>query len=127
MSFPQPLTVQTGQIHMIFFAVRLDIRVHLRAKRLDMKGIPRDELPKLGELMPKVYLLIPLVTLVVIIMNGMTMARSAIIATLLCIVVSMFNKDNRMNVAGFFKALATGAQNCLSIGIACGVAGIIAP
>ena len=110
----------------ILYFAGIFLQVHLRAKRLDLKGIPREELPKLKELMPKVYLLIPLVTLVAIIMSGMTMARSAIIATLLCIVVSMFNKDNRMTVPGFFKALAGGAQNCLSIGIACGVAGIIA-
>jgi len=110
----------------VLYFTGIFLQVHLRAKRLDLKGIPRNELPKMKELLPKVYLLIPLVTLVAIIMNGMTMARSAIIATLLCIVVSLFNKENRMNVAGFFKALATGAQNCLSIGIACGVAGIIA-
>ena len=64
--------------------------------------------------------------LVAIIMNGFTMSRSAIIATALCIVVSMFNKENRMTIDGFFTALETGARNCLSIGIACGVAGIIA-
>ena len=110
----------------VLYFTGIFLQVHLRAKRLDLKGIPRNELPKMKELLPKVYLLIPLVTLVAIIMNGMTMARSAIIATLLCIVVSLFNKENRMNVPGFFKALATGAQNCLSIGIACGVAGIIA-
>ena len=110
----------------ILYFTGIFLQVHLRAKRLDLKGIPREELPKLGELLPKVYLLIPLVVLVAIIMNGFTMARSAIIATILCIVVSMFNKDNRMTVDGFFTALETGARNCLSIGIACGVAGIIA-
>ena len=110
----------------ILYFAGIFLQVHLRAKRLDLKGIPREELPKLKALLPKIYLLIPLVTLVAIIMNGMTMARSAIIATILCVVVSLFNKENRMDVAGFFKALATGAQNCLSIGIACGVAGIIA-
>ena len=60
------------------------------------------------------------------IMSGRTMARSAIIATGLCIVVSLFNKEQRMTIDGFFNALEAGARNCLSIGIACGVAGIIA-
>ncbi|MEM5781542.1 MAG: TRAP transporter fused permease subunit, partial [Lawsonibacter sp.] len=110
----------------ILYFTGIFLQVHLRAKRLGLKGIPRDQLPKLKKLMPKVYLLIPLVVLVVMIMNGRTMARSAIIATALCIVVSLFNKDNRMTVDGFFTALETGARNCLSIGIACGVAGIIA-
>ena len=110
----------------ILYFTGIFLQVHLRAKRLDLKGIPRNELPKFKELLPKFYLLIPLVVLVAIIMNGMTMARSAIIATALCIIVSLFNKDNRMTIDGFFTALETGARNCLSIGIACGVAGIIA-
>jgi TRAP transporter 4TM/12TM fusion protein len=110
----------------ILYFTGIFLQVHLRAKRLDLKGIPREELPKAKDLLPKVYLLIPLVVLVAIIMNGFTMSRSAIIATALCIVVSMFNKENRMTIDGFFTALETGARNCLSIGIACGVAGIIA-
>ena len=110
----------------ILYFTGIFLQVHLRAKRLDLKGIPRSDLPKFKTLLPKFYLLIPLVVLVAIIMNGMTMARSAIIATVLCIVVSLFNKDNRMTIDGFFTALETGARNCLSIGIACGVAGIIA-
>ncbi|MEA4934583.1 MAG: TRAP transporter permease [Lawsonibacter sp.] len=110
----------------ILYFTGIFLQVHLRAKRLGLKGIPREQLPKLKKLMPKIYLLIPLVVLVAMIMNGRTMARSAIFATGLCIVVSLFNKDNRMTVDGFFTALEAGARNCLSIGIACGVAGVIA-
>ena len=110
----------------ILYFTGIFLQVHLRAKRLGMKGIPRDQLPKVKKLLPKVYLLVPLVALVVMIMGGRTMARSAIVATALCIVVSLFNKDERMTIDGFFTALETGARNCLSIGIACGVAGIIA-
>ncbi len=110
----------------ILYFTGIFLQVHLRAKRLGLKGIPREELPKPKELLPKIYLLIPLVVLVAMIMNGRTMARSAIIATGLCVVVSLFNKDNRMTLGGFINALEAGARNCLSIGIACGVAGIIA-
>lgn len=110
----------------ILYFTGIFLQVHLRAKRLGLRGIPRDQLPKIKNLMPKIYLLIPLIVLVVMIMKGRTMAYSAIFATGLCIVVSLFNKDNRMTVDGFFNALETGARNCLSIGIACGVAGVIA-
>ena len=110
----------------ILYFAGIFLQVHLRAKRLGLKGIPREELPKWKNLWPKLYLLIPLVVLVAMIMSGRTMARSAIIATGLCIVVSLFNKEQRMTIDGFFNALEAGARNCLSIGIACGVAGIIA-
>ena len=102
------------------------LMVHFRAKRLGLRGLPRESLPKFKNLLPKFYLLLPLVVLVVMIIRGFTMSRSAIIATILCIAVSMVDKDHRMNLQGFIKALEAGARNTLSIAVACGIAGIIA-
>ena len=110
----------------ILYFTGIFLQVHLRAKRLDLRGIPREDLPKWRVLWKKLYLLVPLVVLVGMIMHGNTMSRSAIIATILCVIVSLFNKENRMTVNGFFDALENGARNCLSIAVACGVAGIIA-
>ena len=101
--------------------------VHFRAKRLGLKGIPKDQLPKLGKLLiTKGFLLIPLIVLVYMIISGYTMSRSAIIATGLAIVCSLLNKDNRMTITTFFDALENGAKNTLSVAVACAMAGIIA-
>ena len=43
------------------------IAVHLEAKKLGLKGIPRDQLPRIRQLLPKIYLLAPLVLLVVMV------------------------------------------------------------
>ena len=125
------------------------LMVHFRAKRLGLKGLSKDELPHLRHLLPCLYLLIPLVVLVWLIVSGKTMARSAIISTILCIAVALVpylfrfmskrtsektaahlnelaEECHAMDVNTFFSALASGAQNCLSIAIACGIAGIIA-
>ena len=110
----------------VLYFTGIFLMVHLRAKRLGLKGIPREQLPKARKLLPKIYLLIPLVALVYLITSGYTMSRAAIIATLLCIVVSMFNKEHRMTPKKFLDALETGAKNTLSIAVACGIAGIIA-
>lgn len=110
----------------ILYFAGIFLMVHLRAKRLGLQGIPKENLPKLGKLLPKTYLLVPLVALVAMIVNGYTMSRSAIIATILCIVVSMFDKNHRMMPKDIMKALETGARNTLSIATACGIAGIIA-
>ena len=102
------------------------LMVHFRAKRLGLRGLPRESLPKFKNLLPRFYLLLPLVVLVVMIVNGFTMSRSAIIATLLCIAVSMVDQEHRMDLQGLIKALEAGARNTLSIAVACGIAGIIA-
>lgn len=125
------------------------LMVHFRAKRMGLKGLSKEELPKLRSLLPRIYLLAPLAVLVWLIISGKTMARSAIISTILCIVVALFpyafkaiakktsgstserfeelvEECHAMDGKTFFDALANGAQNCLSIAVACGIAGIIA-
>lgn len=103
------------------------ITVHLEAKRLGLKGIAKEDLPKFVPLFIRQgYLLIPLVTLVAMVMMGYTMSRSAVIATLLAILVSILNKSTRMNPTRFVNALETGGKNTLSVAVACGIAGIIA-
>ena len=103
------------------------ITVHLEAKRLGLKGIAKEDLPKFVPLFIRQgYLLIPLVALVAMVMMGYTMSRSAVIATLLAILVSIPNKSTRMNPTRFVNALETGGKNTLSVAVACGIAGIIA-
>lgn len=103
------------------------ITVHLEAKRLGLKGIAKEDLPKFVPLFIRQgYLLIPLVTLVAMVMMGYTMSRSAVIATLLAILVSIPNKSTRMNPTRFVNALETGGKNTLPVAVACGIAGIIA-
>ena len=102
------------------------IAVHLEAKRMGLKGLSRADLPKfLPLVLKKGYLLLPLILLVVMMMKT-TMSLAAIIATAMAIVVSMFNKETRMNLTKFFDALENGARSTLTVGIACAVAGTIA-
>ena len=110
----------------VLYFAGIFIAVHLEAKRMGLKGLSRDQLPKFGKLfVRKGYLLLPLVLLVVMIMKT-TMSLAAIVATVCAIVVSMFSKDTRINIHKFFDALENGARSTLTVGIACAVAGTIA-
>lgn len=103
------------------------IAVHLEALRTGLKGLKKEDLPHFGKLVLRQgYLLLPLVVLIWMVMNGFTMARSAVIATLVAIVVSMFRKETRLTPMGFVNVLENGTKNTISVAIACGVAGIIA-
>lgn len=103
------------------------IGVHLEAKKLGLKGLSKEELPKFGKLViQKGYLLLPLILLVAMVMKGFTMSRAAILATLCAIAVSMVRKETRMTPTLFVDALEGGAKNTISVAIACGVAGVIA-
>lgn len=110
----------------VLYFTGIFITVHLEARKLGLKGIPRELLPKFGKLMLRQgYLLLPLIILVYFIMTR-TMAFAAIVATLIAIIVSMFRKETRLNISRFIEALENGARSTLTVGVACAVAGIIA-
>lgn len=102
------------------------IMVHLEAQRCGLKGLPPEEIPNFFKLMFSYwYLLLPLVVLVYMMMTGYTPARSALMAILVSIIVSMFRKETRMNLHTFLDALEAGARNIIGVAVACAVAGCI--
>ncbi len=110
----------------VLYFLGIFICVHLEAKRLGLKGIPVDQLPKFGPLMKRIYLLIPLILLVYLVSSGRnTMAFAAAVSIVAAILVSLPDKNTRMTPAIFFDALANGAKSSISVAVACGIAGII--
>ena len=111
----------------VLYFLGIFICVHLEAHKLGLKGISRDQLPKFGKLIRKIYLLIPLILLVYMVSSGRnTMAFSAAVAIIASIIVSLFNKDSRMTPKMFFEALAGGGKSSISVAVACAIAGVIA-
>lgn len=111
----------------ILFFAGIFISVHLEAKKLGLKGVPKEQLPKFRDLFKKIYLLIPLVMLVVwVSANMMTMQKAASICILLAVAVGLIDKENRITPKKIVQALASGGKSAVTVGAACGVAGIIA-
>ncbi len=103
------------------------ITVHLEAKKEGLKGIPKEELPKMKPLLKQTYLLLPLILLIYLVATSKkSIAYAAAIAIVVAIVVSMFNKEHRMTPKRLLEALAAGGQGMITVAAACGVAGIIA-
>lgn len=102
------------------------LMVHFEAKKLGLKGMSKEEIPHFGRLMlTKGYLLLPLVVLVLMLGNGFTPTLAALAAMGSSIIVSLFRKETRIDLKGFFSALESGARSTIGIAIACSIAGII--
>ena len=122
----------------VLYFTGIYIAVHLEAKKLGLKGIPREELPRLSALLPRVYLLLPLVVLVwLVATNKRTMQFSAAVAIMITILVGLFNNVvNKMTGSGdtsdnltlekFVDALEAGAKSCVTVAVACAMAGLVA-
>ena len=139
----------------VLYFLGIFIAVHLEAKKLGLRGIPKEMLPRFKKLVGDTYLLLPLIILVYLVSsNTKTMQFSAAVAILTAIVVGiinniarysrekkaggeMTNKSGSMAKAAFgigggfgpksiFEALEAGGRGCITVGVACGIAGVIA-
>ncbi len=120
------------------YFVGIFIAVHLEAKKLGLKGIPKNELPKFKELAPKLYLLLPLIVLVVLVSTGTrSMAFSAAIAIMIAIAVGAVNifvnkalgitdTSDNITIVKILDSLEAGAKGTISVAAACSMAGIVA-
>ena len=122
----------------VLYFAGIYIAVHLEARKLGLKGIPKEELPKLRHLLPKVYLLLPLVVLVwLVATNTRTMQFSAAVAIGITILVGLYNnlvtiatksqdRSDNLTFGKFFDALEAGAKSCITVAVACAMAGLVA-
>ena len=111
----------------VLYFAGIFIAVHLEAKKSGLRGLRKDELPKLRPLLRQVYLLLPLVLLIYLVSSSTrSIQYAAAIAIVAAIFVSIFNKDHRPTPMRLLEALAAGGQGTITVAAACGIAGIIA-
>ena len=111
----------------VLYFTGIFIAVHLEAKKLGLKGIPRNELPKWKDLGIQVYLLAPLVLLVWLVSAGTTtMQRAAAFSILAAVIVGFLNPRERLTPAKILEALEAGGAGASTVSVACGMAGMIA-
>lgn len=111
----------------VLYFAGIFIAVHLEAKKEGLRGLTKEELPRFLPLLKKSYLLLPLIVLVYLVSTSKrSIQYAAAIAIIVAIVVSIFNKENRITPKKIWEALAAGGQGMITVAAACGVAGIIA-
>src|SRR5690625_7033427 len=52
------------------------IMTHLEAKRMGLRGLPADQIPKFKLVLKKIHLLIPILVIVVLLFNGFSIERT---------------------------------------------------
>ncbi|WP_294156968.1 TRAP transporter permease [uncultured Selenomonas sp.] len=118
--------VKAAVIPALLYFTGVWLGVHFEAKRSNLKGLPRDQLPKMGQLLvERGHLAIPLVVIVYLLVTGYTPMRAALVAIVLSIACSALRKSTRMKPIEIVKGLDKGARNVLSVLVACASAGIV--
>ncbi|MGO4889577.1 TRAP transporter permease [Anaerobacillus sp. MEB173] len=111
----------------LLFYVGIITQIHLRASKEGLKGISRDNLPRIKEVMKeRGHLLIPLLFLMyMLFFSGKTIIFSAFLTIIVTVAVAMLKKTTRMSLQDILDALEQGARTSVGVAIACAAVGVI--
>ena len=131
----------------VLYFTGIFIAVHLEAKKLGLKGISKEEMPKWSYLAKNIYLILPLVLLIYLVSSGSkTMASSAAISIIVAFFVGAVNTvletvraretgttvgkavaaGLKQSVLSAVDALVAGSKGSITVAVACAMAGMIA-
>jgi len=100
--------------------------VHFEAKKNGLRGLSREELPKLKNVITeRGHLIIPLIAIIYLLVSGYTPMRAALWAIVLSIISSWLKKSTRIPPIEIVRALEAGARAALGVLAATACAGII--
>ncbi len=116
---------KAAAIPAILYFAGIWIMTHFEAKRIGLRGLTKEEMPSRKEIFSKIYLLLPIVTIIVLLMAGVIVTHAALFSILVAILVSLINKETRMGPKEFVFALVEGARTALGVAAATAAAGII--
>lgn len=134
LGMPYITIVKAAIIPALLYFTGIFITVHLEAKKLGLKGMPKNELPKFLPLfLRKGYMVLPLLVIIVFLCMGRTAVYAAlmgIVSALLIGIVSSFvdmaqGKKPSFTINEVVNIMCAAARNIISVAIACAMAGII--
>ena len=112
----------------VLYYLALFFAVHFEAKRVGLVGLPRSEIPRLGQVMrERGHLFIPVLVILSGLIAGYSAPLCALAGTLSCIPVALLRKSTRRDITWrtMWDALEEGAKNSIPVALACACAGII--
>ncbi|MFO7152730.1 MAG: TRAP transporter permease [Bacillota bacterium] len=118
--------IQAAVIPALLYYFGVWTQVHFEAKKLGLRGMKREELPKFSVIMKeRGHLLIPLLAIIYLLVEGYTPMKAALYAIILAIASSMIRKNTRISFYDIVKGLEDGARSALGVVAATACAGII--
>ena len=100
--------------------------VHFQAKRLGLKGVPEDEIPKLWVVLKRGWpTAMPLVVLIYVLFSGFSPHMAAFWGITTALAVGFLNPMHRITLRDLFEGCITGVKYALAVGAVCSAIGIV--
>ncbi len=119
--------IRAAVIPALIYYLGIIIQVQMRATKDNLNGLPKDQMPKIGQVMKeRGHLLIPIAFLLyMLIFSGVTVIRGAFWTIIVTIVVAQVRPISRMSLRDICDAFVAGAKSTVSVAMACACVGII--
>jgi len=99
--------------------------VHLEAVKIGLKPMDPADLPPLRSVLPRSYLLLPILLLVYLLIQGYTPALSGMLAIVMSVGIAAIRAETRMGPRKTYEALRQGGCDAAMIAVAIAAAGMI--
>ena len=111
----------------VIYYMGILFQIQMRAEKMGMQGTPKDQLPKMSNVMKEYgHLALPIVFLVyMLFFSGKTVIMAAFYTIVFTILVAQCRKNTRMSGKDILDAMVAAAKSTVSVAIACACVGII--
>ncbi len=126
MGVPYSWVMIAAAIPALLYYGALFAAIHFNAIKSGLRGIPREELPDLRQVMWRQgHLFVPLLVIFVLLVLGFTATYAAIVSTASVIIVSWLRPETRVTLRKAILALRAGAEQTVPVAMATASAGIV--
>lgn len=123
---PYQTIVLAAVVPAIIYFVGVYLQVHLRSLRLGLRGLGRDEVPRVVETLKSGGIFaVPLIVIVVALLLGYSPSFVAVFATIAVLVVSSLRKSTRLTPKGVVETLTQVTISMVPVTAACAAAGLV--
>lgn len=110
----------------ILYYLCLFLMVDLEAFKSGLKGMPKEDIPKLIPVLKAGgHLVLPIGFLLYFLITGYTPARASFMAIIVLIIVSFLRKESRLSAIGLLSTIEEGIKDLIPVSLACATAGMI--
>ena len=118
--------IKVAAIPGILFYLSVGVMVYFESRKLGLRGLRGDELPRLGDVLRRGwYLFLPIVVLMGALIIGYAPGTAAVYGIATAIVLSWLNPATRLGPARIWRALVEGGKASLYVAALTGAVGVL--
>jgi TRAP transporter 4TM/12TM fusion protein len=110
----------------LLFYIACYVHCDLHARKHNLHGVPRNELPSIISVLRRWYLLVPLIMLIVMLLMGYSVFRAGSVGIIAAVIASWLSgREHAMGPKAIVDTLAMSAREAVQLVAICACAGIV--